>query len=111
MEWRAESLDVPYMPCLSDQLFAIYRRWCERRREHVVSQTKFGGFLSAQDGLSRRRDVHYDQGQCSRKGTFLVPREPRQEFAQRPEESQAAWLGRCAAKFEFFVSTNQPGPS
>lgn len=100
IEWRNDCLEAPYMPCLSDSLFAVYRRWCERRREHVVSQTKFGGFLAAQEGVTRRRDVHYDVGQGKRKGTFFVPREPRDEFKQREGEAQAAWLGRCQQRFD-----------
>jgi putative DNA primase/helicase len=108
MEWRTDSLDVPFMPCLSDQLFAVYRRWCERRREHVVSQTKFAGFLAAQDGISRRRDLHYLQGQSQRKGTFFVPREPRKEFEQGENERQADWLGRCVTKFEVFAAPPPP---
>jgi putative DNA primase/helicase len=107
-EWRDDAIDVPVMPCLSDQLFAVYRRWCERRREHVVSQTKFAGFLAVQDGISRRRDLHYLHGQSSRKGTFFIPKELREPFKPREGESQTAWLGRCVNQFEEFATPTQP---
>lgn len=106
-DWKNNDVEVPYMPCLSDQLFSVYRRWCERRREHVVSQTKFSGFLATQEDVRRRRDVHYDRGQGKAKGVFFIPKEPDEPFRQGEDENQSAWLGRCFQKFAEFMS---PGP-
>lgn len=107
MDWQAGALEdsfgVPYMPCLVDQLFGVYRRWCDRRRENVVSQTKFSAFLSAQDGLTRRRDVRYSLGQVERKGVFLVPKMPREDYRQMEGETDKVWLGRCKSKFDLCV--------
>lgn len=107
IEWKSGRLDAPYMPCLSDQLYNVFRRWCERGREHLVSQTKFGSFLAVQEGITRRKDVHYDKGQGGAKGTFFIPREPVPPFEQGADEKQSAWLMRCVVKFGEIVS---PGP-
>lgn len=90
-EWERGSLGVPYMSCLGGDLFLAYERWCQSRREHVLSYTKFAGFISTR--LRRRQDVHYDTGLGRKKGTFFV-------VGQCPGEgSQASWLGKCAAEF------------
>lgn len=102
-EWRAGYLSVPYMPCLAQDLFAVYRSWADKRRETVVSMTKFGGFLAVQEGLRRRRDVHYSDGLTARKGTFFVPLAPSDKWCQRDDESQSDWLGRCAKAFKGFM--------
>lgn len=108
LEWRAGVLQAPFMPCLVDQLFAVYSRWCVRRREHVVGQTKFSSFLAVQEGLTRRRDVHYDKGTDTAKGVFIVPREPAAPFGQEEHEKQSAWLGRCVQKFNEIVTPAGP---
>jgi putative DNA primase/helicase len=99
IEWRDGYLDAPFMPCLAEDLFALYRSWADKRRENVVSITKFGGFVGVQDGIKRRRDVHYSDGYRSRKGTFFIPRAPADPWRPREGESQQAWLGRCAVEF------------
>jgi len=99
LEWRDGYLDAPYMPCLAEDLFALYRAWADKRRENVVSMTKFGGFVGVQEGVKRRRDVHYNDGYRSRKGTFFIPRAPADPWRAREGESQQAWLGRCAVEF------------
>lgn len=99
-EWRAGNLEAPFMPAPAALLFKVYRQWCEGRRENVVSMTKFGGFLAVQDGLRRRRDLHYTAGQSSRKSTFFIPRDLDDEWKQGESESQGDWLGRCYRTFE-----------
>lgn len=103
LEWRGGYLDAPFMPCLAEDLFALYRTWAEKRRETVVSLTRFGGFVSGQEGMRRRKDVHYSDGYRSRKGTFFVPLPPPDAWLQGDGESQGAWLGRCATAFARFV--------
>lgn len=105
-EWRDGYLGVPFMPCLSEDLFAVYRKWCDKRREHVVSMTRFGGFIGVQEGMLRRRDVHYSVGHGSRKGTFFVPLQPPDEYSPRGDERQGDYLGRCVAEFQRLMDTS-----
>lgn len=99
-DWISGFTDFPVIPCQAVSLFQAYRRWCDARREHVVSATKFGGFIAAQEGVRRRKDVEYSLGVNTRKGTFIVPLKLDDHWRQRPDELQAAWLGRCAKAFE-----------
>lgn len=100
LEWRNGYLDVPFMPCLAQDLFTAYRSWADKRRETVVSMTKFGGFLAVQDGIRRRRDVHWNDGYKAMKGTFFVPLAPSEPWGMRDGESQQEWLSRCAKGFK-----------
>lgn len=103
LEWRNGYLDYPFMPCLAQDLFSAYRSWADKRRETVVSMTKFGGFLAVQEGIRRRRDVHWSDGYKSMKGTFFVPLAPSEPWTQRDGESQQDWLSRCAKAFQDFL--------
>jgi hypothetical protein len=100
LEWRSGSLDVPYIPCTTEHLYRLYQRWCKSNGAFVVTLTKLASFVVAQVGITRRRDVHYDYAKSLRKATFLMPREPAQEFARLEGENQSTWLARCLMKFE-----------
>ncbi|MCE7521947.1 DUF5906 domain-containing protein [Alloalcanivorax xenomutans] len=94
-KWHHGELDVPYQTCLSDDLYAVYNRWCSRRREHAISQTKFSTMLASREEKVPR--VRYkSMGNSGKKGTFFWVETgcPRKDG-----ESQEEWLGRCVDVF------------
>ncbi|MDE1715805.1 DUF5906 domain-containing protein [Chromobacterium amazonense] len=42
-EWRRGELGVPFVSCITEELYRVYRRWCEQNGEtgHVLSLNKF----------------------------------------------------------------------
>ena len=92
-KWRSEELDVPYQSCLTDDLHTVYKRWCQRRSEHVISQTKFSTMLATREekvsGVRWRIPPN-----VSKKGTFFMIGGP------ADGETQEEWLGRCVREFQ-----------
>jgi putative DNA primase/helicase len=44
-EWRDGELEVPYCSCRVADLFEMYRRWCNRTGERLLTQTKFSELI------------------------------------------------------------------
>jgi len=93
--WRDGEADVPYVCCITSDLFAAYRRWAEKRRESVISHTKFSSLLSTK--VRKRADVRYKfPSGDEKKAVFFLPEDP----PSPPEQgTQAEWLGQQVAKF------------
>ncbi|MHA7916488.1 DUF5906 domain-containing protein [Alloalcanivorax xenomutans] len=91
-KWRAGELDVPYQSCLTDDLHTVYKRWCNRRSEHVISQTKFSTMLATREEKTSGLRYRTPPAQ-GRKGTFFVVGGP------GPGDTQEEWLGRCVTEF------------
>lgn len=95
LEWAGDELDVPYQTCLTGDLFIAYRRWCERRRESCLSQTKFSTLLAAK--FRKRAGIRYrlTNGQEGKGAFFIVQDAPTGEGA----EAQDLWLGKQVSAF------------
>lgn len=52
--WRDGDLDSPYCSCLTEELHAVYMRWCERANEKKLSLTKFSELISGRETKSRK---------------------------------------------------------
>lgn len=93
--WQNEEADVPYCCCITSDLFTAYRRWADKRKESVISHTKFSSLLSTR--IRRRRDVRYKFPSGDElKAVFFLTEDP----PVAPEcGSQAEWLGQQVAKF------------
>lgn len=52
-DWRDGFLVVPYCSCLTGDLYAMYRKWCDRCGEKAISQTKFSTLLSNRERKTR----------------------------------------------------------
>jgi putative DNA primase/helicase len=44
-EWSRGELGLPFSPCVNEDLYALYKRWCERSGEYCFAQRKFSGEL------------------------------------------------------------------
>ena len=45
-DWKDERLAVPYCSCATEDLYAVYRRWCDKAYEKPLTLTKFSSLLS-----------------------------------------------------------------
>ncbi|MBL4761207.1 MAG: DNA primase, partial [Gammaproteobacteria bacterium] len=97
--WQRGALEVPFMTCLSTDLYVLYKSWCKLNGEHSVSHTRFGGFIAVR--MRRRSDIEYEVGQGSKKGTFL--------FTESVPKGvkQVAYLGQKVRDFNIKLSAIQ----
>ena len=47
--WKEGALRAPYVSCLSEDLYEVYKRWCERNQERKLTLTKFSELLSGRE--------------------------------------------------------------
>lgn len=80
-------------PCLSTDLYALFLEWCQRNKEHVMSQTKFSLFISSE--VEKTRAIPWTDGNRRRFGAFFFPRNQGDSDEASPAPSlKAAALGQ-----------------
>lgn len=75
--------------CLSTDLYALFLEWCQRNKEHAMSQTKFSLFISAE--VEKTRSIPWTDGNNRRFGAFFFPSDPDSSL---PPSLTAAALGQ-----------------
>ncbi|MCY1200462.1 hypothetical protein D9M72_118920 [compost metagenome] len=75
--------------CLSTDLYALFLEWCQRNKEHAMSQTKFSLFISAE--VEKTRAIPWTDGNNRRFAAFFFPRDP---GAALPPSLSSADLGK-----------------
>ena len=75
--------------CLSTDLYALFLEWCQRNKEHVMSQTKFSLFISSE--VEKTRSIPWTERNDRRFGAFFVPDDPN---ASLPPSMKAPDLGK-----------------
>lgn len=45
-DWKGERLYIPYCSCVTEDLYVVYRRWCDKAYEKPLTLTKFSSLLS-----------------------------------------------------------------
>jgi len=58
-------------PCLSTDLYSLFLEWCQRNKEHSMSQTKFSLFISSE--VEKTRAIPWTEGNTRRFGAFFFP--------------------------------------
>lgn len=76
-------------PCLSTDLYSLFLDWCQRNKEHVMSQTKFSLFISSE--IDKTRAIPWTDGNNRRFGAFFFPID---QYASPPPSLKAAELGK-----------------
>jgi len=76
--------------CLSTDLYALFLEWCQRNKEHVMSQTKFSLFISSE--VEKTRSIPWTERNDRRFGAFFVPDDP---DASLPPSMKAPDLGKA----------------
>ncbi|WDH24092.1 bifunctional DNA primase/polymerase [Pseudomonas chlororaphis] len=76
-------------PCLSTDLYSLFLEWCQRNKEHVMSQTKFSLFISSE--VDKTRAIPWTDGNNRKFGAFFFPVDP---DASPAPSLKAAKLGK-----------------
>lgn len=95
--WLAEELPVPVIPCLTDDLYKYYQRWCKHEGEKFfVTMTEFGTRIGkCDDRLVKCRNQRYWDGNKKRKGTFVFHIDNEKPEGMTYED----WHTRCRSDF------------
>jgi len=52
--WKDGYLDAPYCSCLSEDLYIIYKRWCEKSGEKPLTLCKFAGLIASRETKAKK---------------------------------------------------------
>ncbi|EZP64798.1 DUF5906 domain-containing protein [Pseudomonas sp. RIT357] len=75
-------------PCLSTDLYSLFLEWCQRNKEHVMSQTKFSLFINSE--VEKTRSIPWTDGNNRKFGAFFFPVD---QEASPPPSLKSAELG------------------
>lgn len=90
-QWRYGELgEGMWGCCMSSDLYALYREWCERTRETAMSQTKFSLFMAAE--VEKTRNIPWTDRNTRRFNAFFFPSDGE---ASLPPSLSAAALGQA----------------
>jgi putative DNA primase/helicase len=64
--WKDGYLTVPYCSCLSEDLFIMYRRWCDKTGEKPLTLCKFAVLLATRENKVKRSVAVGTKGKTSR---------------------------------------------
>lgn len=52
--WKDGYLDAPYCSCLSEDLYIIYKRWCDKSGEKPLTLCKFAGLIASREHKAKK---------------------------------------------------------
>lgn len=52
--WKDGCLDAPYCSCLSEDLYIIYKRWCDKSGEKPLTLCKFAGLIASREHKAKK---------------------------------------------------------
>ena len=64
--WKDGYLPVPYCSCLSEDLFIMYRRWCDKSGEKPLTLCKFAGLIASREHKVKRNVAVGKKGKTTR---------------------------------------------
>lgn len=80
--WSGGELDAPFCSCLSEDLYLVYDRWCNRYGERSMSMTKFGELMATRVDKSRQH-VALGVGTKKLRTVFKVPIEEEESLSKQ----------------------------
>jgi putative DNA primase/helicase len=92
-EWKHDRLPVPYCSCLTNDLYQVYRRWCDKAYEKPLTLTKFSCLLSNRE-TKRKQEVHF-----GKRGTYMV------FVIERAEETES--INKQCHRFRTAISSRE----
>lgn len=69
--WKDGYLAAPYCSCLTEDLYIIYRRWCDRAGEKALTLCKFSGLIASRE-TKARKNVEVGKRQKEYRMVYLV---------------------------------------
>jgi len=83
--WKDGYLDAPYCSCLSEDLYIIYKRWCDKSGEKPLTLCKFAGLIGGREHKAKK-SVAVDSKHKKTRMVFVVENED----SPRPLDEQIA---------------------
>ncbi|MDK6078938.1 DUF5906 domain-containing protein [Massilia varians] len=80
--WKDGYLDAPYCSCLSEDLYIIYKRWCDKSGEKPLTLCKFAGLIASREHKAKK-SVAVDSKHKKTRMVFVV------ENPDHPEDLEA----------------------
>lgn len=69
--WKDGYLDAPYCSCLSEDLYIIYKRWCDKSGEKPLTLCKFAGLIGGRE-TKAKKSVAVDSKHKKTRMVFVV---------------------------------------
>ena len=64
--WKEGYLTAPYCSCLTEDLFTMYRRWCDKTGEKPLTLCKFSGLIASREHKVKRNVAVGSKGKTTR---------------------------------------------
>jgi phage/plasmid primase-like uncharacterized protein len=80
--WKDGYLDAPYCSCLSEDLYIIYKRWCDKSGEKPLTLCKFSGLIASREHKAKK-SVAVESKHKKTRMVFMV------ENPDHPEDLEA----------------------
>jgi phage/plasmid primase-like uncharacterized protein len=69
--WKDGYLDAPYCSCLSEDLYIMYKRWCDKSGEKPLTLCKFAGLIASREHKAKK-NVAVDSKHKKTRMVFVV---------------------------------------
>jgi hypothetical protein len=69
--WKDGYLDAPYCSCLSEDLYIMYKRWCDKSGEKPLTLCKFAGLIASREHKAKK-SVAVDSKHKKTRMVFVV---------------------------------------
>lgn len=93
-DWQAGHLPISFGTALSQKLYNVYKMYCHRHGDNAVGENKFSTYITAQQGIEKKR-VWYNQHGSRKQGTCIIVGNVGQSNG-----SVEAWLGYRFYQFQ-----------
>lgn len=70
-DWQSGHLPISFATVLSQKLYSVYKMYCHRNGETAVGENKFSTYITAQQGIEKKR-VWYNQQGNRKQGTCII---------------------------------------
>ncbi len=93
-DWQAGYLPISFASALSQKLYDVYKMYCTRNGDNAVGENKFSTYITAQQGIEKKR-VWYSQRGYRKQGTCILVGNIGQSNG-----STEIWLGHRFQQFQ-----------
>lgn len=93
-DWQAGYLPISFGTALSQKLYNVYKIYCTRHGDNAVGENKFSTYITAQQGIEKKR-VWYSQQGHRKQGTCIIVGDVGQSNG-----SAEVWLGYRFYQFQ-----------
>jgi len=102
-DWTLEEFGMPYCSCLSDDLYFVYRNWCQRNGERPTTQTKLMTYIGRRELKSRLK--YKTPSMPSAKQSTIISVGMPQTFPFGKYTNQQDWLGQKIHEFKLAINS------